>query len=354
MKLLRPSSPESHYETLRHLYQGCQVVQGNLELTYLPADADTAFLKVRSGKTPGGGEGRGSGRSLTLVPPPQDIKEVQGYVLIAENNVSGLELQNLRIIRGTQLFQDRYALAVIGNAGSAGAPGLRQLGMRHLTGGEPPTWGRHGVLGGVGRCSCSWELPAPVWGGWSHGMAGPCPGLGVPTAGPHPGLGAPMEWQVPAKDWESPRGFRTSCPRADPPTCPPTEILKGGVRIERNPELCFQEIILWIDILHRHNEFRGEIYVETARNRSCERAGGVVVVPRRGLGVSSPPGTPCSHFPPAQVLTAGRSVPRGAAGARGNRTARRVSVGPTQALTPPGIPKAPEIPFPSLCMPLLH
>ncbi|KAF1527934.1 Receptor tyrosine-protein kinase erbB-2, partial [Eudyptes sclateri] len=27
MKLLRPSSPESHYETLRHLYQGCQVVQ---------------------------------------------------------------------------------------------------------------------------------------------------------------------------------------------------------------------------------------------------------------------------------------------------------------------------------------
>uniref|UniRef100_A0A8C0C0J0 ERBB2 n=1 Tax=Buteo japonicus TaxID=224669 RepID=A0A8C0C0J0_9AVES len=46
MKLLRPSSPESHYETLRHLYQGCQVVQGNLELTYLPPDADTTFLKV--------------------------------------------------------------------------------------------------------------------------------------------------------------------------------------------------------------------------------------------------------------------------------------------------------------------
>lgn len=57
MKLLRPSSPESHYETLRHLYQGCQVVQGNLELTYLPPDADTAFLKVHSegGKHPGEG-----------------------------------------------------------------------------------------------------------------------------------------------------------------------------------------------------------------------------------------------------------------------------------------------------------
>ncbi|NXK14287.1 ERBB2 kinase, partial [Herpetotheres cachinnans] len=154
MKLLRPSSPESHYETLRHLYQGCQVVQGNLELTYLPPDADTTFLK--------------------------DIKEVQGYVLIAENQVSELELQSLRIIRGTQLFQERYALAVVGNAGPAGTPGLRQLGMRHLT-----------------------------------------------------------------------------------------EILKGGVRIERNPQLCFQETILWSDIFHRHNELRGETRVESTRSRSC-------------------------------------------------------------------------------------
>ncbi|NXD85579.1 ERBB2 kinase, partial [Halcyon senegalensis] len=153
MKLLRPSSPESHYETLRHLYQGCQVVQGNLELTYLAPDAGGAFLK--------------------------DIKEVQGYVLIAENQVSQLELQSLRIIRGTQLFQDRYALAVVGNAGPDGGGGLRQLGMRHLT-----------------------------------------------------------------------------------------EILKGGVRIERNPQLCFQETILWADIFHRHNELRGETQVESTRSRS--------------------------------------------------------------------------------------
>ncbi|XP_010022890.1 PREDICTED: receptor tyrosine-protein kinase erbB-2-like, partial [Nestor notabilis] len=132
------SSPESHYETLRHLYQGCQVVQGNLELTYLPAGADTTFLK--------------------------DIKEVQGYVLIAENQVSALELQNLRIIRGTQLFQERFALTVVGNAG-------------------------------------------------------------------------------------------------------PSEILKGGVRIERNPQLCFQETILWSDIFHRHNELQTEIHVESTRSR---------------------------------------------------------------------------------------
>ncbi|NWY35537.1 ERBB2 kinase, partial [Pheucticus melanocephalus] len=91
MKLLRPSSPESHYETLRHMYQGCQVVQGNLELTYLPAEADTSFLKVRSGKTPRGGERGGSPHPSPVSPPWQDIKEVQGYVLIAENRVSGLE-----------------------------------------------------------------------------------------------------------------------------------------------------------------------------------------------------------------------------------------------------------------------
>ncbi|OXB63657.1 hypothetical protein ASZ78_008972 [Callipepla squamata] len=148
MKLLQPSSPESHYETLRHLYQGCQVVQGNLELTYLPPGADTAFL--------------------------QDIKEVQGYVLIAENHVSAVGLRGLRIIRGTQLFQERYALAVLGNVG------LRQLGMRQLT-----------------------------------------------------------------------------------------EILKGGVHIEGNPQLCFQETILWADIFHRHNELSGETHVESTRSRTC-------------------------------------------------------------------------------------
>uniref|UniRef100_A0A8B9CJV2 Receptor protein-tyrosine kinase n=1 Tax=Anser brachyrhynchus TaxID=132585 RepID=A0A8B9CJV2_9AVES len=147
---LGPRAAESHYETLRHLYQGCQVVQGNLELTYLAPGADTAFL--------------------------QDIKEVQGYVLIAENQVSGVGLRSLRIIRGTQLFQERYALAVLSNSG------LRQLGMRHLT-----------------------------------------------------------------------------------------EILKGGVRIEENPQLCFQETILWADIFHRHNELRGETRVESARSRSCPK-----------------------------------------------------------------------------------
>ena len=49
MKLRLPASPETHLDMLRHLYQGCQVVQGNLELTYLPANASLSFLQVRLG-----------------------------------------------------------------------------------------------------------------------------------------------------------------------------------------------------------------------------------------------------------------------------------------------------------------
>lgn len=48
MKLRLPASPETHLDMLRHLYQGCQVVQGNLELTYLPANASLHFLQVRA------------------------------------------------------------------------------------------------------------------------------------------------------------------------------------------------------------------------------------------------------------------------------------------------------------------
>lgn len=47
MKLRLPASPETHLDMLRHLYRGCQVVQGNLELTYLPASASLSFLQVR-------------------------------------------------------------------------------------------------------------------------------------------------------------------------------------------------------------------------------------------------------------------------------------------------------------------
>lgn len=71
---------------------------------------------------------------------------MQGYVLIAQNRVSQVPLQRLRIVRGTQLFEDNYALAVLDNGGLLeGAPpaaraapgGLQELQLRSLTGAHP-------------------------------------------------------------------------------------------------------------------------------------------------------------------------------------------------------------------------
>ncbi|PIO35790.1 hypothetical protein AB205_0002220 [Aquarana catesbeiana] len=107
MKLLHPFSHENHYETLRTLYKNCQVIHGNLEITYLEESDDVSFLK--------------------------DIMEVQGYVLIAHNLLSYVPLENLRIIRGTQLYQERYALAVLFNSQPVGSAGLRELHLKNLT-----------------------------------------------------------------------------------------------------------------------------------------------------------------------------------------------------------------------------
>ena len=70
---------------------------------------------------------------------------MQGYVLIAHNRVSQVPLQRLRFVRGTQLFEEHYALAVLDNGDSLGsaapaagvAPGgLQELQLRSLTGGH--------------------------------------------------------------------------------------------------------------------------------------------------------------------------------------------------------------------------
>uniref|UniRef100_A0A6Q2X9S2 Receptor protein-tyrosine kinase n=1 Tax=Esox lucius TaxID=8010 RepID=A0A6Q2X9S2_ESOLU len=107
MQLALPSSLENQYETLRLLYTGCQVVHGNLEITHLQGEPDLSFL--------------------------QSIVEVQGYVLIAHVSVSIVPLDNLRIIRGSQLYNSSYALAVLDNTLPRGGRGLRTLRLRNLT-----------------------------------------------------------------------------------------------------------------------------------------------------------------------------------------------------------------------------
>lgn len=55
-------------------------------------------------------------------------------MLVALNQFDYLPLENLRIIRGTRLYEDRYALAIFLNYRRDGHFGLRQLGLKNLTG----------------------------------------------------------------------------------------------------------------------------------------------------------------------------------------------------------------------------
>ncbi|MEJ1285376.1 epidermal growth factor receptor [Cricetulus griseus] len=163
MKLRPPASPETHLDMLRYLYQGCQVVQGNLELTYLPANASLSFL--------------------------QDIQEVQGYMLIAHNHVRHVPLQRLRIVRGTQLFEDKYALAVLDNRD-------------------------------------------------------------------------PLDDDTTTTTGRTPEGLQELRLRSL------TEILKGGVLIRGNPQLCYQDTVLWKDVFRKNNQL-APVDIDTNRSRAC-------------------------------------------------------------------------------------
>ncbi|XP_061735847.1 receptor tyrosine-protein kinase erbB-4 isoform X1 [Nerophis ophidion] len=106
-KLSTLSDLEQQYRTLRKYYESCEVVMGNLEITSIDRSRDLTFLR--------------------------SIREVTGYVLVALNQFDYLPLENLRIIRGTKLYEDRYSLAIFLNYRRDGNFGLRQLGLRNLT-----------------------------------------------------------------------------------------------------------------------------------------------------------------------------------------------------------------------------
>uniref|UniRef100_A0A674CIS5 Receptor protein-tyrosine kinase n=1 Tax=Salmo trutta TaxID=8032 RepID=A0A674CIS5_SALTR len=101
------SDLEQQYRTLRKYYENCEVVMGNLEITSIDRSRDLSFLR--------------------------SIREVTGYVLVALNQFDYLPLENLRIIRGTKMYEDRYALAIFLNYRRDGNFGLRQLGLKNLT-----------------------------------------------------------------------------------------------------------------------------------------------------------------------------------------------------------------------------
>uniref|UniRef100_A0A673IVT1 Receptor protein-tyrosine kinase n=1 Tax=Sinocyclocheilus rhinocerous TaxID=307959 RepID=A0A673IVT1_9TELE len=100
-------SSEVQYKLMKEMYTGCKIVIGNLEITQMEHNRDFSFL--------------------------QSIREVTGYILIAINQFRRLPLEQLRVIRGTSLYEDRFALAILVNYQKDGAYGLKELGLTHLT-----------------------------------------------------------------------------------------------------------------------------------------------------------------------------------------------------------------------------
>ncbi|XP_058867434.1 receptor tyrosine-protein kinase erbB-3 isoform X1 [Acipenser ruthenus] len=98
---------EQQYQMMQKMYEGCEIVMGNLEITLMEHSRNFSFL--------------------------QSIREVTGYILIVLNQFDFLPLQNLRVIRGTSLYEDTYALAILLNYQKEGVLGLRQLGLTQLT-----------------------------------------------------------------------------------------------------------------------------------------------------------------------------------------------------------------------------
>nr|AAS45494.1 EGFR12 [Danio rerio] len=106
-KLTLLGTVEDHYQVLLRMYRNCTVVLENLEITHITEKYDLSFLK--------------------------SIQEVGGYVLIAVNTVSKIPLENLRIIRGHSLYEDKFALAVLVNFNNSIEQGVKELPLTSLT-----------------------------------------------------------------------------------------------------------------------------------------------------------------------------------------------------------------------------
>ncbi|NWU73807.1 ERBB3 kinase, partial [Pterocles burchelli] len=98
---------QHQYQTLHKMYNNCEIVMGNLEIVLIDHAQDLSFL--------------------------QTIREVTGYILIAMNVFATLPLQNLRVIRGTQFYEEKFALFVLLNYNPNATHALRRLRLNQLT-----------------------------------------------------------------------------------------------------------------------------------------------------------------------------------------------------------------------------
>ncbi|XP_057680351.1 melanoma receptor tyrosine-protein kinase-like isoform X2 [Corythoichthys intestinalis] len=113
-QLTQLGTRENHYDNMLRMYGNCSVVLDNLEVTYALEHQDLSFL--------------------------QSIQEVGGYVLVAMNEARTVALPNLRLIRGQNLYEGKYALLVMSNYNRNHSVatlnltgGLSQLQLSNLT-----------------------------------------------------------------------------------------------------------------------------------------------------------------------------------------------------------------------------
>uniref|UniRef100_A0A7N4NI90 Receptor protein-tyrosine kinase n=1 Tax=Sarcophilus harrisii TaxID=9305 RepID=A0A7N4NI90_SARHA len=126
-KLTQLGTFEDHFLSLQRMFNNCEVVLGNLEITYVQKGYDLSFLKT--------------------------IQEVSGYVLIALNTVEKIPLENLQIIRGNVLYENFYALSVLSNY-DVNKTGVRELPMRSLLGEKCNSSCPNGSCWGPGPHNC--------------------------------------------------------------------------------------------------------------------------------------------------------------------------------------------------------
>ncbi|XP_018426750.1 PREDICTED: epidermal growth factor receptor-like [Nanorana parkeri] len=97
---------DEHYQMIKKMFSNCEIVLGNLEITFLEHYHDVSFL--------------------------EDIKEVRGYVLIGLNNIKTIPLTNLQVIRGNILLRNA-SLSILSNLNRENrTQGLEELPMRQL------------------------------------------------------------------------------------------------------------------------------------------------------------------------------------------------------------------------------
>uniref|UniRef100_A0A3B5MQN7 Receptor protein-tyrosine kinase n=1 Tax=Xiphophorus couchianus TaxID=32473 RepID=A0A3B5MQN7_9TELE len=106
-KLFSTVFRHDHYLNMVKTYSNCTIVLENLEITHVDENRDLSFLK--------------------------SIEEVSGYVLIALNTVSRIPLENLRIIRGHSLYEEKFALSVLANIDKNTGQGTTELLLTSLT-----------------------------------------------------------------------------------------------------------------------------------------------------------------------------------------------------------------------------